>query len=179
MKTVSCLFVVLALVMAPCQTASAATRLWIGADGAFWSTPTVWNPNGIPLLLDDVVMGTQFAATQNVTANFNVTLTGAGLNSLVINSTGIGGIFTLSQTVASAMIATTETIGSTISGNVYTQSAGTNTTNTLYLGFGNGAFGNYNLSSTGTLNAVSEYIGFAGTGGGVFTQSGGTNNVTS
>ena len=172
MKTTRCpLFLACALAL---STAQAAPKTWSGADGGFWSVGGNWS-GGLPVIGDDVTMGTLSAVTASVTANFNVNLTGAGLNSLLINSTGITGTFTLSQTVASTMIAANETIGSTISGNTYTQSAGTNSvTSTLTLGFNTGA-GIYNLSGTGALSAVNETVGNAGTG--TFNQSGGTNTI--
>lgn len=172
MKTThSSLFLACALAL---STAQAAPKTWSGADAGLWSLGTNWS-GGLPVIGDDVTMGTLGAATASVTANFNVTLTGAGLNSLLINSTGITGTFTLSQTVASTMIAANETIGSTISGNTYTQSAGTNSvTSTLTLGLTTGA-GIYNLSGTGALSAVNETVGNAGTGN--FNQTGGTNTI--
>jgi outer membrane autotransporter protein len=57
----------------------------------------------------------------------------------------------------------------------FTQSGGTNTANTLFLGYAGGASGSYNQSG-GSLSATYEYIGTYGTA--TFTQSGGTNTVT-
>jgi autotransporter-associated beta strand protein len=58
----------------------------------------------------------------------------------------------------------------------FTQSAGSSAIgNNLYLGYGAGDNGTYNLGG-GQLSASSEYAGFAGIGS--FTQSGGTNSVT-
>ncbi|MBU1054615.1 MAG: hypothetical protein KKC46_12445 [Proteobacteria bacterium] len=49
-------------------------------------------------------------------------------------------------------------------------------TNDLYLGRNSTGVGRYNLSSTGSLSAKNEYIGYDGTG--IFTQNGGTNTIT-
>lgn len=64
------------------------------------------------------------------------------------------------------------------SSGTYNQSGGVNTiTNNapLYLGDFGSSSGSYNLSGSGSLSAVSEYLGY--TGSGTFTQSGGTNNI--
>ena len=68
---------------------------------------------------------------------------------------------------------------------VFTQSAGTNTVGDyisglgqLYLGYNSGGTGTYNLSGTGVLSALSEYIGYSSTATATFRQTGGTNTVT-
>lgn len=59
----------------------------------------------------------------------------------------------------------------------FNQSGGTNTVNgVLFLGYGAGSSGTYNLSGTGSLTALAVNIGVGGTGN--FTQNGGTNNIT-
>ena len=64
---------------------------------------------------------------------------------------------------------------------LFNHNSGTNTiTDTsygLYLAYNSGSSGSYNLSGTGQLTAKYEYVGNYGTG--VFTQSGGTNSLTS
>ena len=153
---------------------------YTGVDNGLWNTAANWTLHGgathqVPAIGDDAVLGLSLSVS-NVT--FNGTYTGAGLNSLTLDSPGHASI-SLNQTGVSTMIATSEYIGTTVSQNFYNQSAGTNTTTTLYLGFNNGGVGTYNLSNVGQLTAGTEFIGFAGTGGGVFAQSGGTNNVSS
>ncbi len=164
-----------------CLVARLPASQWnyTGVDNGLWNTPANWTLNGggthlVPANGDDAVLGLS-TSVSNVT--FNGNYTGAGLNSLTLDSP-LHAQIALNQTGASAMIATTEYIGTTVSQNFYNQSAGTNTTSTLYLGFSTGGFGTYNLSNVGTLTAGTEFIGYAGTGGGIFTQSGGTNNVT-
>ena len=177
MKKVYPVLIVLAIVLTPIKSANAATKTWIGSDGLFWNNSAAWSLSGVPVNGDDVVMGTQSAVTSNVLANFTSTYTGPGLNSLKINSTGIGGTFTLSQTLAaSAMIATTEIVGDTITQNVYTQNAGSNTTSTLTIGNGAGGGGTYTLSGAGTLNVATFVVGNAGFG--TVNFSGGTINLT-
>ena len=72
-----------------------------------------------------------------------------------------------------------EYVGSSGTG-TFRQSGGTNNINTyysaLYLGYNAGSSGAYNLRGSGLLSAVSEYIGYSGTG--AFTQTGGTNNIS-
>ena len=66
----------------------------------------------------------------------------------------------------------------------FTQSGGANNVNggfnylSLGLGYNAGSSGTYNLSGGGLLSAAqNEYVGYSGTG--TFTQSGGTNIITS
>jgi T5SS/PEP-CTERM-associated repeat protein len=62
----------------------------------------------------------------------------------------------------------------------FTHSGGTNSTMCLYLRRGGvGSGDNYILSGTGQLIAGTEYIGYTGSGTRTFTQTGGTNTVTS
>ena len=49
--------------------------------------------------------------------------------------------------------------------------------NELFLGYSTESSGTYNLSSTGQLSARSENVGYSGTG--AFTQTGGTNSISS
>ena len=68
---------------------------------------------------------------------------------------------------------------------IFIQSGGTNaigalgstSTGSLYLGYNFGSIGSYSLSGSGLLSAGYEYLGTQGTG--TFTQSGGTNVVSS
>ncbi len=161
-------------------SSSASQWNYTGADNGPWNTAANWTLNGgvthqVPVIGDDAVLGLSLSVS-NVT--FNANYTGAGLNSLTLDSPGHASI-TLNQTALSTMIATNEYIGTTVSANTYNQSAGTNSTTTLYLGFGNGGVGTYALSGSGVLNAGTLFLGFAGTGGGIFNQSGGTNNIGS
>src|SRR5450432_2026206 len=177
MKIVSPLLIVLAFALTPINSALATTRTWADTDGLFWSNPAGWLLGVVPVNGDDVIMGTQSSAASNPVCNFLSTYSGPGLNSLKINATNVG-IFTLSQTGSgSAMIAITEIIGDTISGNVYTQNAGSNTTSSLTLGNGLNGTGTYSISGSGSLAATSLTVGNAGTG--TFTQSGGAVSVTS
>jgi autotransporter-associated beta strand protein len=94
-------------------------------------------------------------------------------------NTGSSGTYKLSD--AGQLSASYELIGYSGSG-TFTQTGGINSiTNYLYLGYNyinnSGSSCTYNLSSTGQLYAPVEYIGYYGTG--KFTQSGGTNSISS
>jgi hypothetical protein len=59
----------------------------------------------------------------------------------------------------------------------FTQSGGSNTSSSLYIGTYSSSNGTYNLNDTGQLSVTSnEYIGYTGTG--TFTQTGGTNTTS-
>ncbi len=59
----------------------------------------------------------------------------------------------------------------------FNQSGAKSSINALYLGENAGSSGSYALGGSGVLNASTEYLGY--TGSGAFTQSGGTNAITS
>jgi autotransporter-associated beta strand protein len=94
------------------------------------------------------------------------------------NDSGSTGIYNLSG--AGKLSAGVEYIGYSGMG-TFTQTGGTNTilssplSSSLYLGNNSGSSGTYNLTGTGQLSAVFEYIGYSGTG--IFTQTGGTNSI--
>ncbi len=97
------------------------------------------------------------------------------------NSSGSNGNYTLS---GNGILSTqNEYVGEGGNG-TFTQSGGTNTItgNGVYVGYRN-ASGNYTLSGIGSLTAPAEYIGGfgddAGACIGTFTQTGGTNTITS
>ena len=60
---------------------------------------------------------------------------------------------------------------------MFTHTGGANPIGQLFLGGNSGSTGSYNLSGTGQLSAVVEYIGSSGTG--TFTQTGGANSISS
>ena len=60
---------------------------------------------------------------------------------------------------------------------VSTQTGGTNTIYTLYVGNSSGTSGGYSLSGNGQLSGSWQYVGYSGTG--AFTHSAGTNAVVS
>lgn len=143
-----------------------------------------------------------------VTTSYNLTKSGTGTLALTGNLT-LGGTLsvgggTLNQT-AGQVQAPTATVdnggaynlggtaqlqlaaytGNLVIGNsgvgTFAQSGGTNSgyENSMYLGYSTGAAGSYNLSGTGLVSLLygSQYLGFSGTG--TFTQSGGTNALSS
>jgi hypothetical protein len=57
----------------------------------------------------------------------------------------------------------------------FSHSGGENDFTTVYLGYGPGDSGTYNLSGTGAMYPSSVYVGYSGTG--TFTQTGGNNSI--
>jgi hypothetical protein len=157
---------VVALSLQAACCVSAATKTWNGADNSFWNNINAWSPVNAPVNGDTVIMGSSPAGTTNVTALFTSTYSGAGLVSLKIDSIGIGGLFTLSQSLTtSAMIATTEIIGDTIGGNLYTQNAGSNTATNITLGNSANSGGCYTLNGPAHVSVSNLFIvGNSGSG---------------
>ncbi len=175
----------------PEPVARGATYTYTGPDGGNWNTAANWTLSGgsthaVPAAGDSVTLG---LATTVSSVNFNATYAAnAGLNTLTLDSPGHTSI-TLNQTTSSAMVALTEIIGSTVSGNFYNQSAGTNTvsssggTGSLILGQSAGSSGSYTIGGTAALivygsGPTGVIIGNQGTGsltqtGGSVSQSGG------
>ncbi len=154
--------------------ARAATVQWLGGSGSF-SDFTHWSGGFVPNGSFDALLGVGAAPTPSVTVRLDDF--SATLNQLTINSTGIAGTFTLLQDKSdSSMVANVEIIGSTISGNAYVQSAGSNQTGVLTLGYQAGGSGQYQLSGSGNLS-VSDTLAVGGGGSGAFAQSGGTLSV--
>lgn len=155
----------------------AATVTFTGASGALWSTTSSWAGGVLPVNGDDAVVGSSGAASK--TASFASVMTGAGLNSLNLDYGS-----TLNQSLAgSAMIAKTETIGSTqAQASTYNQAGGSNTAGRLYIGYQSTGSGVFNLSG-GALNvgtaalAGDVDVGWQTNSVGAFHQSGGTTTV--
>ena len=89
------------------------------------------------------------------------------------------GTYNLSGT--GLLTAPVEYVGNAGSG-VFTHSGGTNmveyqnTYGNLYLAYAAGSSGTYNLSGSAVLSALSEYVGYSGTGS--LSQSGGSNGMS-
>lgn len=153
----------------------AATVTFTGASGALWSATSSWAGSILPVNGDDAVVGSSAAAS--MTASFASVMTGAGLNLLNLDYGS-----TINQSLAgSAMIATTESIGSSqAQTSTYNQSGGSNTTGRLFVGdHGSGV---YNLSggalNVGTAAVASEVdLGWGGGTTGAFNQSAGATTV--
>jgi hypothetical protein len=102
-------------------------------------------------------------------------------NLVIGNHTAAVGNFNLSGGTLNALIE--ETVGNDGTG-VLTQTGGTSRIGTLDLGYSASGLGSYTLSGASALQADAEYVGLGATGngtqsGGTFTQSGGSNQVTS
>ncbi len=170
--------VAIGLALAACAIgqAQAATVTFTGASGALWSATSSWSGGVLPVNGDDAVLGSSGAPR---TATFASVMTGAGLNALTLD---YGSTINQSLTT-SAMIAKTETIGSTqAQASTYNQSGGSNTTGRLFVGYQGTGAGVYNLSG-GALNvgtaAVAGDVDIGWNTGttGSFNQSAGTTTV--
>jgi autotransporter-associated beta strand protein len=116
---------------------------------------------------------TQTAGTVNDPVSYGVTLLCLGYNP---SSTGTYNLSGNGQVSADSAY-----VGYSGSG-TFMQSGGTNSiglynSGPLFLGSNAGGSGAYNLSGSGQLSAGSEFVGSSGTG--TFTQTGGTNTVSS
>ncbi|MCV2363296.1 FxDxF family PEP-CTERM protein [Paucibacter sp. DJ1R-11] len=167
----------LALAAGAVGQAQAATVTFTGANGALWSATSSWAGGVVPVNGNDVVIGSSGAASK--TASFASVISGAGLNSLSLDYGS-----TLNQSLASsAMIAKTESIGSTqAQTSTYNQSGGSNTTGRLFVGDQGAGAGVYNLSggalNVGTAAVAGDVdIGWGGSTVGAFNQSAGTTTV--
>ena len=138
----------------------AVDKYWADGSGQ-WDASGNWDPSGQPQAGDDVYLAQDDAADRTVTY-YNTTNPDAVLDSLTIDATGLG-TMTLDMPNDHALSVTTEYVGYDGRG-VVTQSAGTHSTATLYLGYsatGDGAY-----SMTGGTLAISDdfYVGYEGTG---------------
>jgi hypothetical protein len=154
--------------------ALATTKYWLssgfGSSGS-WSTPSTWQPSGVPGAGDDVNAGFSFVAF-HPSLDYDYTGSQVTLNSLTINGDGGPEGFRMS---ANDLSATTEFVGYQ-SGVTFDQSGGSNTLNQLQIGYLSSSSGVYMLRG-GSLTATGrEYVGNYGIG--TFTQSGGTNTLS-
>ena len=99
----------------------------------------------------------------------------ASLNSFTLDATGLNDTITLRHYLSHPLAARNVSIGFDGRGS-YIHSGGSLTvSNSLYLGYNNGASGAYQLSGSGRLTVFDEYLGRDGQG--AFTQTGGTHIV--
>jgi hypothetical protein len=119
----------------------------------------------------------------------NGTFTQNGGVNQIVNTVNGAGSLAIQVGVSSGVTGTYQLHGGSLTAGNYVilgyagsgllnQDGGSVSTNTLYVGFGNGGTGsgNYALSGTGSVAAATEYIGYNGVG--TFTQTGGTHTVT-
>lgn len=130
---------------------------------------------GIAKIADPVVC----QGTLSATSGYSITLSG-GLN--VSNAgnvnLGSGSLYVNNATSAmtgGSLTAETQYVGSAGTG-TFTQSGGTTSLSSLYVGNNANDNGTYLLSGSAKLASSIEYIGMAGTG--TFSQSGGTHTVS-
>ena len=167
-----------AISVAAASIAHGAARSYDGPDGGTWNVAANWTGNTFPVAGDDVTLGdirptgaTNLDVAMNWNGPFNP------WNSVTLNSSALPGTMILSQTIAaSSMYTITETMGSYTPQNTYNQSDGTNNTTTLNLGVSSTSTSNtFNLFNNGFLSVTNaENIGLSG--GGTFSQSGGTHS---
>jgi autotransporter-associated beta strand protein len=157
---------VLTLVIGNCSLAHAATCTWQVSSGD-WSTASNWGGTE-PTASDDVDICNGGTAT--------ISQTGERCDHLYLGDSGTGRSGTIEMiggdlSTASNLYVAESGIGT------FTQTGGTNTVaNNLELGYSSGSSGAYNLSGSGQLNALCEYVGgYEGTG--AFSQTGGTNII--
>jgi len=150
----------------------------------WYSTPSYWTIGGIstpfPRNGNDVYLvypySTMSSGYRRIRYNYTESL---DLHSLTINATNRNRMFLEQDNYGSSSYpgALYEYIGTDAYGD-YEHSYGTNAVgNSLLLGVDPTGRGSYDLSGTGTLQALIETIGIYGAGS--FTQSGGSNAVTS
>ncbi|MBE3098135.1 MAG: autotransporter-associated beta strand repeat-containing protein, partial [Planctomycetes bacterium] len=160
LKTHQFLWCALAMVLCCAPAATAATKTWIGGTGQ-WDVSANWNPNGQPQAGNDVYL-TQIDATDWTVTYYNTLNPTALLKSLRIDATGPG-TMTLDMPNTHALNVTTDYVGYNGQGAV-TQSAGTNTATTLYLGYNAGGNGSYTITGGTLSSSQKQYIGHSGTG---------------
>jgi len=160
-RRIACLiFLAAALLCLAPAPAPAATKTWIGGTGQ-WNTAGNWSPSGQPAAGDTVNL-TQSDATSRTVTYYNTTNPSAVLKSLKIDATGTG-TMTFNMSNNHALNVTTEYVGYDGKGFV-TQSAGTDSAATLYLGYNAGGNGRYTITGGTLSSSASLYVGYSGKG---------------
>jgi autotransporter-associated beta strand protein len=148
----------------------ATDRYWSVTSGD-WSNASFWGGTE-PISCDDAYIQNNGTAT--------ITQYNAYCRSLYLGDSGIGKSGTIQMNGGSLYVSVHSYVGYSGTGTFTqtggTHAGGTNSLSALYLGYNSGSSGAYNLSNTGLLSAVYEYIGFSGAG--TFTQTGGTNSTS-
>jgi len=154
----------------PGASHAAGVVSWQGGSGNWDNLPS-WSTATQPNTGDYVVIGQNYATVTYV----NTALPNAVLQTLNVDATNTATL-TMTQHVLNAE---QENIGKTLNG-AMAQSGGINNVTGgqgLYLGYYAGSSGAYTLSGSGVLNvSFFENVGRLGTG--IFTQTGGTHNVS-
>ena len=166
-----------AFVLALSADNSARANDYVGTltDPSLWSIGANWS-SGLPVNGQSITIGTVVPPNGGPNVTFDVAITGAGLNSLMLNPVLAFIPATLNQVdPGTAMIAATETIGTDFFA-TYNQAGGSNSAGTLIVGDLSGGLGIYNFSN-GALSGGAEFIGVSGNG--TFNQTGGSNSVSS
>jgi autotransporter-associated beta strand protein len=147
---------------------AAENRTWTGTTGN-WSDAANWGGT-------EPIAGDWAKIANGGTAL--ITQEGEICSSIVLGEAQPGSV----QMTGGSLKAIAEVIGNTADG-YFSQSAGVHfflvgdlyTTSAMYLGLSSGVRGTYELSGTGELNSVGEYIGYSGIG--VFNHSAGKHVV--
>ncbi len=167
---------VLAVIAGPGSNAFGQTSYTWTTGSSNWSTPTNWNPNGVPGTVNGDSAYIDTSGATPVSVSYDYSGPSSTLTNLFVDYTGsaTGGGNTLSISSNLSLNADDEYFGDNGSGTA-DQGNGSNTVESaVALGVGTGSAGTYVLSN-GSLTDVAgiEAIGLEGNG--TFNQSGGVN----
>jgi fibronectin-binding autotransporter adhesin len=160
-KGAECFLAIILLLLVPLST-KGATINWTGTSGD-WSDPINWGGTE-PSSSDSAYIANGGKAY--------ISQLGEGCGSLYVGTSGTGKTGALDMTDGS--LTTTKIFLGYYGIGTFTQLAGVNATNQLYIGYA--ASGTYYLSNSGQLTALTETIGTS-TIAGLLQQSGGTNSA--
>jgi hypothetical protein len=162
--------------------AGGAGSLLVTAGGTFTVAQTlkIWNSGTSVVNLNGGVITVGLIDTSGAPARFNWTAGtlnyGNDLFVDTVSTSPLGSALALGNNqILSIFNSKNEFVGNGGTGSI-TQNGGSNSVNSLYLGFSNSASGSYTLAGSGALTAFLLNVGESGTGN--FTQSGGVNNVS-
>lgn len=162
--------------------AAAATRIWVDGNGS-WSDPGNWSPFGVPGGGDDVYI-TNFTATgRTIFYDYSgfPTILGS-LNLGLIGGAGATETLEMRNSTLNCSVEVIGTSGGLGNGSgTLNQTTGSNIVGAggLYLGSSPTDEGFYNLSAGSLSTSGYEHLGWGNSSTATFTQTGGTNNVTS
>jgi hypothetical protein len=157
------------------MTGSVGAGLYIGKSNGSTGTYNLSGTGSI-LFANNEFVGNSGTGILNQTGGTN-TVESATNGLIIAGTSNLTGTYVLSGT--GSLTAGNELVGFGGTG-IFNQTGGTNSipaSNNAALTIGCGSTGTYTLSGTGSLScAVTEYVGFSGTG--ILTQTGGTNTIS-
>jgi hypothetical protein len=152
--------------------AGAATKTYIGNTG-LWSSAGGWNPAGVPVSGDTVILQPGFAPGVTVTYDGTVLAPNTTIASLTINSTSASTI-SLTQSTNMLLVSGGETVGDTGIGS-FVLNGGTHAVGGLVT-IGNAAAASGTLTLIGGVLSANDVLAGGG-GSGLFQQTGGVVNT--